>query len=127
MRSYAFTFNRLRMGANTLDEQTQLLQEMRDLLRVIAEPALAERDKKRRASVLEVVGRSKRKAQAVLLMDGSRSQTALHKDSGMDQGDVSRLVKALRDKQLLKGDDKHPELVIFIPPNFFEDSEGTDG
>ena len=105
-----------------MDEQTQLLQEMRDLLRVIAEPALAERDKKRRASLLEVVGKSKRKAQVVLLMDGSRSQTGLHKDSGMDQGDISRLVKALRSKELIKADEKHPELVISIPPNFFENS-----
>jgi hypothetical protein len=106
-----------------LDEQTQLLQEMRDLLRVIAEPALAERDKKRRTSLLEVVGKSKRKSQVVLLMDGSRSQTSLHKDSGMDQGDISRLVKALRAKELIKADEKHPELVISIPPNFFDNSE----
>lgn len=109
-----------------MDEQTQLLQEMRDLLRVIAEPALAERDKKRRAALLEVVGKSKRKAQVVILMDGSRSQTGLHRDSGMDQGDVSRLVKALRDKQLIKADDKHPELVISIPPNFFESLKNQD-
>jgi hypothetical protein len=114
------------MEANTLDEQTELLKEMRDLLRVIAEPALAERDKKRRASLLEVVGKSKRKAEVVILMDGSRSQKALNKDSGMDQGDISRLVKALRDKQLLKGEDKHPELALSIPPNFFKNSEDHD-
>lgn len=105
-----------------MDEETELLREMRDLLRVIAEPALAERDKKRRNLLLEVVGKSKRKAEVVMLMNGTRSQSALHKDSGMDQGDVSRLVKALRDKELIKPDDKHPELVISIPPNFFETS-----
>jgi hypothetical protein len=103
-----------------LDEQTELLREMRDLLRVIAEPALAERDKKRRASLLEVVGKSKRKSEVVLLMNGSKTKAELHKESGMDQGDVTRLVSALRAKELLKGDEKHPELVISIPPNFFE-------
>jgi len=105
-----------------LDEQTELLREMRDLLRVIAEPALAERDKKRRDLLLEVVGKSKRKAAVVMLMNGTRSQSGLHKDSGMDQGDVSRLVKALRDKELIKPDERHPELVISIPANFFEAS-----
>ena len=106
-----------------MDEQIELLREMRDLLRVIAEPALAQRDQKRRASVLEVVGKSKRKAQVVLLMDGSRSQAVIHKESGMDQGDISRLVKTLRAKELIKADEKHPELVITIPPNFFESAE----
>ena len=103
-----------------MDEQTELLREMRDLLRVIAEPAMAERDKKRRAALLEVVGTSKRKAEVVLLMNGSRTKAELQRESGMDQGDVSRLVKALRDKELIKDDEKHPELVISIPMNFFD-------
>jgi hypothetical protein len=100
---------------------------MRDLLLVMAEPALAERDKKRRAALLEVVGKSKGKARVVSLMDGSRSQAELHKESGMDKGGVSRLVKALRTKELIKADDKHPELVITVPPNFFEKTEEQDG
>ena len=103
-----------------MDEQTQLLREMRDLLRVIAEPALAERDKKRRADLVEIVGTSKGRATAVLLMDGSKSQAAISKESGMDKGGLSRLVKALKGKQLIKTDEKHPELVLAIPPNFFE-------
>ncbi len=109
-----------------MEEQTELLREMRDLLRVIAEPALAERDKKRRAALLAIVGKSKSKAQVVGLMDGSRSQAALHKESGMDQGGVSRLLKSLREKELIKVDEKHPELVISIPPDFFENSENQD-
>ena len=108
-----------------MDEQTELLREMRDLLRVMAEPALAERDKKLRASLLEVVGKSKRKAEVVLLMNGSRSQAELHKESGMDSGNLSRLVTALRAKGLIKADEKYPELVILIPPNFFQNSEAV--
>lgn len=108
-----------------MDEQTELLREMRDLLRVMAEPALAERDKKLRAALIEAVGKSKRKAEVVLLMNGSRTKAELHKESGMDQGDVTRLVIALRAKELLKDDEKRPELVISIPPNFFENSEAS--
>jgi hypothetical protein len=56
-----------------MNEQTALLREMCDLLRVIAEPALEKRDQKLRKSLLEVVGKSKSRASAVLLMDGQRS------------------------------------------------------
>jgi len=58
---------------STLNEQIDLLREMRDLLRVIAEPALAKRDEKLRTGLREVVGKSKLAARAILLMDGARS------------------------------------------------------
>lgn len=106
-----------------VDEQTELLREVRDLLRVIAEPALAERDKKIRRALREVVGRSKQKADAVLLMTGKRSQAELRTAAGMDSGNLSRLVTALRDKALIKPDERHPELVIAIPRNFFDGAE----
>lgn len=111
----------------TLDEQTELLREMRDLLRVIAEPELAKRDERLRGSLVAVVGKSKTKAKAILLMDGSRSQTAISKDSGLDQGDVSRLAKTLRAEGLIAADEKHPKVVISIPPNFFENAEKQNG
>lgn len=106
-----------------VDEQTELLREVRDLLRVIAEPALAERDKKIRRALREVVGRSKQKANAVLLMTGKRSQSELRSAAGMDSGNLSRLVGALRDKGLIKSDERHPELVVAVPFNFFDESE----
>src|SRR5712664_647322 len=96
---------------------------MRDLLRVIAEPALAKRDDAPRASLLEVVGKGKVKAKAVMLMDGTRSQTVISKESGIDDGNLSRLVKALRAKSLIAADEKQLKLVISIPPNFFANSE----
>ena len=110
-----------------MDEQTELLREMRDLLRVMAEPALAQRDARLRDSLIQVVGKNKSKARAVLLMDGSRNQTALRTESGIDQGDLSRLVKTLREKTLIAIDEKHPKLVISVPVNFFEGSEKRDG
>ena len=106
-----------------VDEQTVLLREVRDLLRIIAEPALAERDRRARKELREVVGRSKQKAGAVLLMDGTRSQSELRTAAGMDSGNLSRFVAALREKRLIKSDEGHPELVISLPSNFFEESE----
>jgi hypothetical protein len=102
-----------------MNEQTELLREMRDILRVLAEPALAKRDESMRALLLELVGKSKGKANAVSLMDGSKSQAVIRKESGLDPGDLSRLVKALRDSGLLAPSD-HPKLAISIPPTFFE-------
>jgi hypothetical protein len=104
-----------------MTEDTELLREIRDLLLVIAEPALAKRDERLREALVEIVGKSKAKAAAVFLMDGSRSQATIKKESGIDAGALSKCVKALREVQLIgKGDDKHPKLVITIPPNFFE-------
>lgn len=100
-----------------MSEETELLREIRDLLRVIAEPALAKRDERLRTSLQQIVGKSKAKAQAVLLMDGSRNQTDIRKQCGIDQGDLSRLIKALRAETLI-ADDKLPKLAISIPPNF---------
>jgi|ERR1700734_3368838 hypothetical protein len=109
-----------------MEEQTELLREIRDLLRLIAEPALAKRDEASRASLLELAGRSKVAAKAVLLMDGSRSQAAIRKESGIDGGNLSRLTKALRAKGLIEASDQ-PKLVVSIPPDFFEKSGKKDG
>jgi hypothetical protein len=108
------------------NEQVELLREVRDLLRVIAEPALAKRDERLRISLTTAVGKSKQKAKAVLLMDGSRNQVAIREATGMDPGNFSRLTKELRSKELIGADDK-PKLVISIPPNFFENSEKQSG
>jgi hypothetical protein len=109
------------------DEQTGLLREMRDLLRVIAEPALAQRDQELRASLCAIVGKSKSKAKAVLLMDGSRGQAAICKESVIDHGDLSRLVKALRTKALIATEEKQLKLILSIPPKLFENSEKQNG
>lgn len=93
---------------------------MRDLLRVMAEPSLAERDARLRAALTQIVGKSKANAKAVLLMDGSRSQAAICKESGINQGNLSKFSKALLAKALIAVDEKRPKLLISIPPNFFE-------
>lgn len=58
-----------------MSREIELLTEIRDLLQVMAEPALAKRDARLRSDLCSVVGGGK-KAKAVLLMDGSRTQAA---------------------------------------------------
>lgn len=64
-----------------MNEQTELLKEIRDLLQVIAEPGLAKRDEKRRSALREIIGKSQQKIKAALLMDGSLTQSAIGKQA----------------------------------------------
>lgn len=106
-----------------MSQDTDLLREIRDLLLVMPEPALAKRDERLRQALHDVIGRSKQKAAAVLLMDGTRSQTGISKEAGIDQGALSRCIKALRETSLIGTDEnQNPRLVISVPANFFESS-----
>jgi hypothetical protein len=109
-----------------MSRELELLAEIRDLLQVMAEPALAKRDAKLRSSLRGLVGSSKPKAKAALLMDGTRSKTVIAKQSGMDLGNLSRLVKSLAATKLIVGDDKHPSLLLKIPPAFFESDDANN-
>jgi hypothetical protein len=98
-----------------------VLEEMRDLLRLMAEPAIAQRDKNHRETLLKIAGSATgKKTKAIQLMDGSKTQAAISSASGIDQGDLSNLVKKLRTAGLLSGDPKRPQLTISLPANFFE-------
>jgi hypothetical protein len=101
-------------------ELLSAIYEIRDLIRLMAEPAVAERDKKLRAELRRLVGNSAPKAKAVFLMDGTLTQAAIHKDTGFNQGNLSTLVKQLNASKLLVGDGKQPKIAISIPDNFFE-------
>lgn len=102
-------------------QMLQVLAEMRDLLRLIAEPAIAQRDKKLREALRGIVGSTTgKKAKATLLMDGTRTQARIINECGIHKGDLSVLVKKLRAAELLTGDPKQPQIAISIPPNFFE-------
>ena len=108
-----------------MSREIELLTEMRDLLQVMAEPALAKRDKKFRDAIRVVAGKSPKRGNAIMLMDGSRSQSAIVKEVGMDQGNLSRLVKALTAQALITADEKHPKLRVKLPPNFFDQKGKT--
>jgi hypothetical protein len=102
------------------EDVSEAILEIRDLLRLLAEPAVAERDQNRRSEVTRIVGSSVPKAKSILLMDGTRNQVAIHKESGLNQGHLSTLVKQLSDAGLLVGDSKLPKLAIVLPGKFFE-------
>lgn len=102
-------------------QMLSVLAEMRDLLRLIAEPAIAERDKKLREVLRGIGGNAtSKKAKAILLLDGTRTQTDITKACGINKGDLSGLVKKLKTADLLRGESKQPQLAISIPSDFFE-------
>jgi hypothetical protein len=106
-----------------MSESTQLLEainEIRDLVRLMAEPQIAARDKKLRDELVGIVGNGAAKRKAVLVMDGSRTQMDIHKQTGVHAGNLSTLVKQLGKSQLLLGDSRKPQLAITIPADFFE-------
>jgi hypothetical protein len=111
------------------DEHTveilEAVREIRDLMRLLAEPAVAERDRELRDKLRLIVGASNQRANAVLLMDGTRSQRTIHRETGISEGNLSTLVKRLHGSKLLSGGGKEPQLVISVLSNFFENKEVT--
>ncbi|WP_311029413.1 MarR family transcriptional regulator [Mesorhizobium koreense] len=104
-----------------------VLAEMRDLLKLIAEPHLAQRDKKPREVLRSIVGSAAgKKAKAVPLMNGTRNQAGIVAECGIHKGDLSVLVKRLKDAGLLTGDPKQPQLAIALPEGFFSDAGDAD-
>ena len=96
-----------------------MVNEIRDLIRLMAEPAIAQRDEKRRIAIRQIVGKSAVKAKAIQLMDGSRTQAQVKQAMKIDAADLSKLVKALREADLIEFGDK-PKITIPLPANFFE-------
>jgi hypothetical protein len=108
------------------DALLKAVHEIRDLIQLLAEPAIAERDKKLRTELRRIVGKSAQKSKAVLLMDGSHAQRDISSDTGISSGNLSTFVKQLNNAKLLSGDGKEPKLAISIPPNFFEMGENDE-
>ena len=106
--------------SDSTDALLAAVQEIREYVRLMAEPAIAQRDEKRRTELRQIVGKSAVKARVVQMLDGSKPQSELAKLAGIDKSNLSKLVKALRSAELVSGDDK-PKLTIPIPVGFFED------
>jgi len=111
---------------NDSDELLAAVQEIRDLVRLMAEPAIAERDQKLRTELKKIVGKSSAKSKSVHLMDGTRSQADIRRTTSINQGHLSTLVKKLGASSLLDGDGKKPKLAISIPANFFEGEDKNE-
>ena len=101
-------------------ETLATLRKIYDLLELLAEEKIAQRDAKQRALLRQIVGGSKGKQKAVFLMQGDRSQKDIVTEAKIDQGDLSKLVGRLYDEKLLAGDKKLPKLTFPLPGNFFE-------
>lgn len=111
------------IGVRNMDEQTELLRKILEMLTLIAEPQIAQRDEKLRVSLRQIVGKSQAKQKAAMLMDGTRMQSDIRQEIKIDQGDLSKMVKTLRAEQILTQNDK-PQLKIPIPQNFFDSEVG---
>jgi hypothetical protein len=102
------------------------IHEIRDLIRLMAEPAIAQRDKKYRNELRQIVGKSAPRAKSVLLMDGTRTQKNIIDETRIHKGELSGLVKKLKESKLVIGDGKQPQLVITIPNTFFDSDSDND-
>jgi hypothetical protein len=88
----------------TTTEMRDLLREIRDLLRPVAdsyqdeyERRQAQREAERIAAIRALVVSSDKRSKAWGLADGTRTQRAIAKEAGMDEGGASRFFKSLRD------------------------------
>lgn len=102
------------------DEMLSLVRRIHDLLELMAEDKLAQRDAKQRTSLREIVGSGAAKQRAVFLMDGSRTQADIVRATSVNQGHLSVMIANLHKAKLLTDDPKKPKLAISIPANFFE-------
>jgi hypothetical protein len=82
------------VSEDTLIEIRDLLAEIRDLLLPVADAHTS--DYRKRESVRAALSSESRK-KAWMLADGSRTQSELVKESGMDQGNMSKFFKNLRE------------------------------
>lgn len=108
------------------EELLSTVREIRELVRLMAEPAIAARDQKLRAELRRIVGKSVTSARSVFLMDGSRSQAEIQRETKINQGNLSTLAKQLKANKLLADDGKNPKLAISIPSTFFESEAGNE-
>jgi len=103
-----------------------VLQKIHGLLELLAEDKIAQRDAKQRAALREIVGTSAKKQESIFLMDGTRTQADIRKETSVNQGHLSTMVGNLHEAKLLIDDTKRPKLAISIPPNFFESNGKAD-
>lgn len=109
-----------------MSREIELLMEIRDLLKVMAEPALIKQDEKFKQAVQAVAGKSRKSGAAILLMDGSRTQAAISKQASIDPSQLNRLVKTLEANSLIGVDEKYPKLRVKLSPSFFDQKGRTN-
>jgi DNA-binding MarR family transcriptional regulator len=102
------------------DAEFAMLTEIRDLLLLIAEPQIAQRDKSMRDELRKIAGKSMKNIKAISLMDGSRNQSVIAKEVPMDHGNLSKLVKTLDEAKLLRSS-TNPTIAIPVSESMFRE------
>jgi CRP-like cAMP-binding protein len=113
-----------------MSDQLMLLEEVcqiRKLLELLAEPAVAQRDAKLRNELRAIVGSSSTKQQSVILMNGKLTQSQIANMTGVHQGNLSTMIGKLEGAGLLVNGKKQPKLAIHIPEDFFDAKPKTNG
>ena len=103
-----------------MSDELRVLNQIKSLLELIAEPKIAERDAALREKIKKAIGNSEKKARAVHLMDGSLTQKEIADRSTLDQSDCSKLIKRLRNDGVLEAD--AIALKIPLPQDFPHDN-----
>jgi hypothetical protein len=112
--------------SNSIEEQLLAeVREIRKLIELLAEPAIAQRDAKLRSELQRIVGSSAKKQQSVFLMDGSHTQREIAHQTQVDRSDLAKMIVKLEEAGLLASGKTQPKLTISIPPTFFDANAGT--
>ena len=98
----------------------ELLTDIRGLLLLMAEPQLEAGDKVARERLRALVGKSKKLQDSVGLMDGSNSRPDIQKKVPIDQGQLSRFIKALQEEALFDESEGRPRMSIYAPATIFQ-------
>lgn len=101
-------------------EVKQILLEIRDYLKVLAGPQLAERDREGRQKIVDLAGKSVKRRATILAVDGVRSRADIQKAVGIDQGDLSRFVSELKAASLLVEEGRIPRLAVTVDAGMFK-------
>jgi hypothetical protein len=102
----------IRVGDNTLIEIRTVLEEIRDLLRPVADAH--QEEYQRREAIRRLLSTDTRK-KAWALANGTLTQRELAKKAGMDEGGASKLFKNLREIGAVS-DSPNPEKTIEVTP-----------
>ena len=108
------------MNSAQADLMLAELRQMRQLLELMAEPAIAQRDARLRDALRGIVGSSAKKQQCVMLMDGTRTQAQIVAHTSVSKAHISTMVGRLKSAGLLSGEKKQLKLAITIPSHFFD-------
>ena len=99
--------------------ERELLEEIRDLLQPISAVYRPQYDELMRSNkkedieqIMDIVGRGDKKIAASRLMNGSRTRKEIVELSKIDSGELSRLVNALKDRDLAAEEEGRPNLVV---------------